>query len=113
VIGFTPVLAFWFCRAVRQTLDVFVSNKEGNPMAANYAVKLDEGDKVKDLFSDDVNKYFNHKEGKDNGELTLKEDGSVMIAYIMKDDTVTFTVKKSPRLFSDGDWQGMLKDMFG
>ena len=60
-----------------------------------------------------MKKYFNHKGDETEGELILKEDGSVTFSYSIKDNKVTFTVRQSPKLFSDGDWQGMLKDMFG
>jgi hypothetical protein len=81
-------------------------------MAASSSVDMDEDGSVKDLFSNDVKAHFNHKGDDKKGELVLK-DGSITIAYEVGDGSCTFTVKKTPRLFDDGDWKGMLGEMFG
>jgi hypothetical protein len=81
-------------------------------MAVSSSVDMGEDGSVQDLFSNDVKQHFNHKGDDSKGELVLK-DGSITIAYEVGEGTATFTVKKSPRLFNDGDWKGMLGEMFG
>ena len=82
-------------------------------MAVSCDVDMKEGGKIQDCMSSDAKKFFDVKGNDEKGELKLKEDGSVTIAYEVDGDTCTFTVKQTPKLFSDSDWKGMLDDLFG
>ena len=81
-------------------------------MAANISVKLKKGSSVTDLFGGDVKQHFNQKGDDSKGELTMKDDACVKIAYKVQGDTVTFTVTQSPRLFSDSDQKKALQALF-
>ena len=82
-------------------------------MAVNHVVKMKKGDSVTDLFDGDIKKNFECKGNDEKGELTNKGDQCVTIAYTVKNDTVTFNVTKSPKLFTDGDQKTLLKNLFG
>jgi hypothetical protein len=82
-------------------------------MAASYAVKLKKGDTVTSLFGGEVKQNFTQKGNDAKGELSLKVDGSVKIAYEVKGDTATFKVIQAPKLFSDSDQKQALQQIFG
>jgi hypothetical protein len=87
--------------------------QEGNPMAASLVVKLKKGDSVTALFAGELKQHFNHKGDDVKGELIMKDDGCVKIAYKVQGDAVTFTVTQSPRLFSESDQKKALQEFFG
>jgi hypothetical protein len=82
-------------------------------MAANVVVKLKKDTKITDLFGGEVKQNFNHKGDDTKGELIMKDDACVKIAYKVKGDSVTFTVTEAPRLFSDSDQKKALQELFG
>jgi hypothetical protein len=98
---------------VRQALYRLSRTKGFNSMAASITVKLDEDGSVKDLCEGEAKKHFDLKGDDDKGELTMKDDPCVTIKYQVKDNTCTFTVTKSPRLFKDADLNKMLQTLFG